>query len=207
MKSINDENDYEQQQLTPESPPEDESNNSPIPTGRLSTIPEEDEADSELWLTGTMAKYFAGHDPTLDEHLIEACLALHNDTEIVPNGPHARHAGNGQKDDLDDFTRATYTTLTVPTPLPPDVTEYHIYLQAGIPIHFYGLLDSDEHGEHIDIDFHRNCCRALMDDTNMASHEIATMRIYATAAKGPKKSIIDRDTDLLSKEELDNNKT
>ena len=143
-----------------------------------------------------MATYFTKHDPALDERLIEACLALRHD-HTTPDTSFAT---------LDDYTHPVYTTMTMTTQLPLDVSEYHIYLQAGISTHFYGH-DNDEHGDYIEIDFRRNGCRTVLDDTNMSSIDLATLRIYATEAKGPKKSTIDRDTDSLSKEELESNKT
>ena len=192
LDSINDQNDAELQRHINTPDHELQYNDTPNQdvNDRLSTITEEDPEDEHLWMTKTMFTYFAQHDPSLTPDLIEACQALH----------------------YDDTTKEQSTTIEEPiymsTQLPAqihstDIHEYQHYMTAGVNVSLYAQPATDADGQQcIEFECHPNIRRCFMDDTYMTDNQTVLIQIFVAGNKGPKKSVIERDTDLLTKEEL-----
>ena len=160
--------------------------------GRLPTIEEENVQDQELWLT--VDTYFADEQEKFDpKDLEEAIYAIISDTS----------KDHYYKNDAP----------LIPAYVPPQfdnsaqaIFMFQHYLTANLPTETYGRPHAfDETGnECIEIAFSRGMAKCMINDEHMTQDDVCVLKIYATSTG--KKTVIERDTDLLTPQEMQDNK-
>ena len=158
----------------------------------LSTIPEEGPED-DTWFVDTLDAYFPDRADVEDEDLRDACLAILKDDS----------AGSEPAVDIAEIVPAYVSPLH--DFLPSTIYEHIHYMQAGISVANYASLDGiDELGNPgVEVYYSEEMSRCLFDMPGLEPGTHVTVLIYAA---GPAKAVVQRDDDLLTKEELKQHK-
>jgi hypothetical protein len=156
---------------------------------QLSTIEEEDVNEQHLW--HILETYFTDRSHDIDEKQLEVAVRavcsdsstaeLFKDVEVtLPSYVPPQY---------DDFNHTIYT--------------YCHYLEAGVNTDSYATPHAfDATGNPVvEICFSRAMSKCMLDDSDMADDEVCVLQIFATNAQ-QRKTVIERDTDLLTQEEL-----
>ena len=158
----------------------------------LPPIAEEGDAD-DTWFNETLSTYFAGRDDIPEEDLREACKALY-----------AEDLASGVGTELTDPEIPVYAPPQYDH-LPDVIHEYAHYIAAGVSTERYLSDDviDDAGNQGVELYYSREMSKCLLDDTVMCSDEHAVIQIYKA---GPSHAVIQRDTDLLTNEEIKQHK-
>ena len=165
----------------------DAQESSPEISERLSTIAEEDGADQELWLI--IDRYFDKSCPESNsESLLLAAQAVHRDVSTkadwLADPPWIPAFVSPQYDHFDQ-----------------NIHVYCHYLAADVDISLYGQPLADDDGNVcIELAYTRGMAKCILDDHLMSDDEVVVCKTYL--AGGAKKAVIERDTDLLTPDEL-----
>ena len=83
------------------------------------------------------------------------------------------------------------------------IFEYAHYIAAGVDPSLYGMGQLDDCGNmYVDLAYSREMSKCCGDDSGMAEDEFMVVQTFLG---GTKKAVIERDTDILTKQELYDN--
>ena len=200
------------EELTGPPPPGDAERDAPreapaTPDGRLSTIEEESEGESdalylETWITELMSEKAFVPTTSLDSLYTIPVHTTPDNTVLVTT---ASDDTQGHLH-IGDSTRTQGHLQTRGHPQQYDSDEsYHVPLVSTGQGDTYGL-DFDEHGYCVELLFTHNVAKTVLTEQQhrlLTDDRVSTMRVYVTAAA--KRAVVVKEDDLLTKADVQAN--
>ena len=189
-----DDPDNEQQ----ERPPGEREPDQALADGQLTPIPEEDVDEEHLWHIVDEC-FDAGSDGYDREAIERVALAIMRDRTpqfYYTQADEHEHLPNYvySPPQYDHFSRTIFM--------------YAHYAEAGLDVALYARPHAhDEAGNAVvELAFSRGMTKVIADDENMHDDEVCVLQVFAASPLN-KKTVIERDTDILTAEEMIKHKT